>query len=57
MSMFVRTIAVFFCVLVTAVGVAHASVGVPEIDPGMASSALALLGCGVMILRSRFTRK
>ncbi|MDI6754924.1 MAG: hypothetical protein QME78_11110 [Thermodesulfobacteriota bacterium] len=26
---------------------------IPEIDPGMASSAIALLSCGVLILRSK----
>ncbi len=31
--------------------------GVPEIDPGMASSAIALLTCGVLILTSKSRRK
>jgi hypothetical protein len=30
---------------------------VPEIDPSMASSAIALLTCGVLILTDRFRRK
>ena len=29
----------------------------PEIDPGMASSAIALLSCGLLILTSRRSRK
>lgn len=31
--------------------------GVPEIDPSVASSAIALLSCGVLILSDRFRRK
>ena len=31
--------------------------GVPEIDPSMASSAIALLACGVLILTDRSRRK
>jgi hypothetical protein len=42
---------------ITGAGIAQAAVAVPEIDPGMASSALALLTCGVLILSRRFTRK
>jgi hypothetical protein len=38
-------------------GVAHASVAVPEIDPGTAASAIALLGCGVLILARKLRRK
>ncbi len=34
-------------------GYGHYKGGVPEIDPGMASSAIALLSCGVLILRSK----
>ncbi len=30
---------------------------VPEIDPGVASSAVALLTCGVLILAGRFRRE
>jgi hypothetical protein len=31
--------------------------GVPEIDPGSASSALALLAGGMLVLTSRLSRK
>ena len=31
--------------------------GAPEIDPSVASSAITLLGCGVLILTDRFRRK
>ena len=31
--------------------------GVPEIDPSVASSAIALLSCGVLILTDKFRRK
>ncbi len=31
--------------------------GVPEIDPGSATSALALLAGGMMVVTSRFRRK
>lgn len=30
---------------------------IPEIDPGVASSAIALLTCGVLILAGRFRRE
>ena len=30
---------------------------IPEIDPSMASSAIALLTCGLLILTNRFGRK
>ena len=30
---------------------------IPEIDPSMASSAIALLTCGLLILTNRFSRK
>ncbi|MDI6754919.1 MAG: hypothetical protein QME78_11080 [Thermodesulfobacteriota bacterium] len=30
---------------------------IPEIDPSMASSAVGLLTCGLLILTSRFGRK
>ena len=57
MSRFVRIIVVTLCVFAAGVGIAQASVPVPEIDPGMASNALSLLACGVLILAGRFTRK
>jgi hypothetical protein len=31
--------------------------GAPEIDPSVASSAIALLTCGVLILTDKFRRK
>jgi hypothetical protein len=33
-----------------------ASIGVPEIDPGAAGSAITLLAGGVLLLRSRLRR-
>ncbi len=57
MSKFIRVIGVSFCVLAAGVGIAQAAVAVPEIDPGMASNALSLLACGVLILVGRFIRK
>ena len=57
MNRFFRTTMLTLSVFITGVEIAHAVVGVPEIDPSMASGALALLTCGVLILGSRFTRK
>jgi hypothetical protein len=60
MSKLAEIIAVAFCVLFTAlVAPAGASVpaGVPEIDPSVASSAIALLTCGLLMLTAKRKRK
>jgi hypothetical protein len=58
MSRFAGIITVVFCALfIGFVGVALAGPppngGAPEIDPGVASSAIALLSCGVLMLTTR----
>jgi hypothetical protein len=52
--MSIRKLAVvtLFLVGVSAVGVAAAPVGAPEIDPGMALNALALLGGLALMVRA-----
>ena len=57
MNRYVRIALLALSLFVAGSGIAHAVVPVPEIDPSMASGALALLACGVLILRSRFTRR
>ena len=58
MRKFIGIIAAAFCTLVTAlVAPAQAAVDVPEIDPSVASSAIALLTCGWLILASKRPRK
>lgn len=49
--------AVLSALFAVLVGQAGALVDGPEIDPGMASSAIALLACGWLILASRRWRK
>jgi hypothetical protein len=56
MSKFIGTIATVFCLLlfglVAQVGAFPPS-GAPEIDPGMASGAIGLLICGLLILTAK----
>ena len=59
MSKFMLITTTAFCFFVTG-GIAAGKapqVGVPEIDPGFASGAIALLVCGVITMASRFGRK
>lgn len=55
MNKFIGIIAVGICVLGTALVAqgAFTPVDAPEIDPGAASSAIALLACGVLILAAK----
>jgi len=57
MNRFSQVAMLTLSIFMMGVGIANAAISVPEIDPGMASGALALLACGVLILGSRFTRK
>ena len=55
---YMRIAVLALCALSASVGAAQAAAPpVPEIDPGMASSAIALLACGVLMLTRRLGRK
>ena len=58
MSKYARILAVTSCIFFAGVGLTSASAPpVPEIDPGTASSAIALLACGALMLVRRLGRK
>ena len=50
-------IGALFAGLVARVGAGMPPTGAPEIDPGVASSAIGLLVCGVLMLTARRRRK
>jgi len=59
MSELIEIIAVAFSVLLTALVTPAGAriVGAPEIDPSVASSAIALLACGLLSLTARRKRR
>jgi hypothetical protein len=61
LNRFIGIIATVFCLLftgfVTQVGAMPHAGGAPEIDPGVASSAIGLLVCGVLMLTAKRKRR
>jgi hypothetical protein len=61
MSKFIGTIATVFSLLffglVGHAGAVVSAGGAPEIDPGIASSAIGLLTCGLLMLKARRKRR